>query len=244
MSSPKGQRPLPDQSFGPDAVHLEEKAYCFYCGRQMTRWGMEFSVDHVTPKSRGGPDAPGNRVPCCITCNRAKGNKHWSEFVCSLPLVRQQQLAIALKDHDEQFPFAGRKQKPSPKRQKEPKPRPAKIPKHVNERAGLAAKSMAENILRQSGEPRGKDVTWFKARISDAKDLLKDGRVFEAALLLDAVGSLETSFRPGLDPEGAAELVEQRRTRNRPFLEALFSDRGLPRAIDVTPFGVAKASNQ
>lgn len=37
--------------------------------------------DHVVPLSRGGPDARGNILPCCKTCNNDKANLHPAEWL-------------------------------------------------------------------------------------------------------------------------------------------------------------------
>lgn len=47
---------------------------CFYCGNEGG------SVDHLTPRSRGGEDRLYNLVPCCISCNSSKGNKTPEEW--------------------------------------------------------------------------------------------------------------------------------------------------------------------
>jgi 5-methylcytosine-specific restriction endonuclease McrA len=46
-----------------------DKKTCAYCGRSAN------TVDHITPKSRGGDESPDNLVACCKRCNMLKGNK-------------------------------------------------------------------------------------------------------------------------------------------------------------------------
>ena len=41
---------------------------CIYCGHRSE------SIDHVHPKSQGGPSITENCVPACLTCNRLKGD--------------------------------------------------------------------------------------------------------------------------------------------------------------------------
>lgn len=36
---------------------------------------FRWDVDHIKPKSKGGPDNTSNLKPCHIKCNREKGNK-------------------------------------------------------------------------------------------------------------------------------------------------------------------------
>lgn len=48
---------------------------CVYCGRPAT------TVDHVIPRSRGGPNAQWNLVPACKECNHEKGSLTAEEFL-------------------------------------------------------------------------------------------------------------------------------------------------------------------
>lgn len=44
---------------------------CAYCGR----WNEKLTIDHIVPKSKGGPHfAKWNSAPCCLECNAAKSN--------------------------------------------------------------------------------------------------------------------------------------------------------------------------
>lgn len=54
---------------------------CVYCGGHAT------TVDHVLPRSRGGPDSWENLVACCVRCNNTKGDrtpeeKGWALRTC------------------------------------------------------------------------------------------------------------------------------------------------------------------
>lgn len=51
------------------AVLLRDGDVCAYCE---TTCGP-FEVDHVFPKSRGGPNTSANLVTSCLPCNRSKG---------------------------------------------------------------------------------------------------------------------------------------------------------------------------
>lgn len=50
-----------------------EKLPCFYCGKLVDR--DEATIDHVVPLSKGGPNAPGNKVIACHKCNQAKADE-------------------------------------------------------------------------------------------------------------------------------------------------------------------------
>lgn len=44
---------------------------CQYCGYQ----GDDLTLDHVVPRSKGGPDSWENIVTACVRCNVKKGNR-------------------------------------------------------------------------------------------------------------------------------------------------------------------------
>jgi hypothetical protein len=57
---------------------LERDAHkCVYCGAK----DMPLNLDHVEPKSRGGPDRSSNLVASCASCNQRKGNLPVAEFL-------------------------------------------------------------------------------------------------------------------------------------------------------------------
>ena len=53
------------------AVFARDRWTCQYCG------GIRgtLTIDHVVPRSRGGPSSWENIVTCCAPCNRRKGDK-------------------------------------------------------------------------------------------------------------------------------------------------------------------------
>ncbi|MFO7630331.1 MAG: HNH endonuclease [Prochlorococcaceae cyanobacterium] len=55
---------------------------CQYCGYQ----GDQLSIDHVLPRSRGGPDSWENVATACLPCNVRKGNRTPPE--AGMPLAR------------------------------------------------------------------------------------------------------------------------------------------------------------
>ena len=48
---------------------------CVYCGKPAN------AVDHLIPKSKGGPDKNWNLVPCCKSCNSGKKDKDLADFL-------------------------------------------------------------------------------------------------------------------------------------------------------------------
>jgi hypothetical protein len=64
-------------------VFARDGQRCCYCGEYFGSEGLE--PDHVIPASRGGNDSMGNLVAACIPCNRAKSDRHPTDFINSLP---------------------------------------------------------------------------------------------------------------------------------------------------------------
>lgn len=50
------------------SLHQHTNRRCIYCGCRSE------SIDHVLPKSRGGPSVNENCVPACLACNGRKGD--------------------------------------------------------------------------------------------------------------------------------------------------------------------------
>ena len=59
---------------------LSLNPYCWYCGCNLpfAEWA---TIDHLTPRSRGGAEEPDNAVLSCKRCNRRKGARLLSEGV-------------------------------------------------------------------------------------------------------------------------------------------------------------------
>lgn len=56
---------------------------CVYCAVALD--AEETTVDHVYPRSKGGPDVPGNLVAACGPCNRLKADMLPTEFFLRFP---------------------------------------------------------------------------------------------------------------------------------------------------------------
>lgn len=54
-------------------IFLRDEYVCQYCGRRYS--AHRLSLDHVLPKSRGGPTTWDNIVCCCLDCNVRKGGR-------------------------------------------------------------------------------------------------------------------------------------------------------------------------
>ncbi|MHA1407702.1 MAG: HNH endonuclease [Candidatus Heimdallarchaeaceae archaeon] len=53
----------------------EQSDCCIYCGAK-----GDLTLEHILPKSRGGPDIPENAIMVCKHCNSSKGNKRLYEW--------------------------------------------------------------------------------------------------------------------------------------------------------------------
>jgi 5-methylcytosine-specific restriction endonuclease McrA len=51
------------------------RGFCEYCRIEEASTGHEFTLDHVSPGSLGGPTTPENLAYACIGCNVRKSNK-------------------------------------------------------------------------------------------------------------------------------------------------------------------------
>ena len=59
-------------------VFQRDGLICQYCGKKCKK--DEMTIDHVTPRSKGGTNSWTNVVTCCITCNAEKGDKTIEEL--------------------------------------------------------------------------------------------------------------------------------------------------------------------
>ena len=53
----------------------EKNDVCIYCGKK-----KDLTLEHILPRSRGGPDTTDNAVFVCKTCNSSKGDKRLYEW--------------------------------------------------------------------------------------------------------------------------------------------------------------------
>lgn len=66
-------------------IFLRDGHRCQYCGNRYS--SPSLSLDHVMPKSRGGPDTWENIVCACLDCNVSKGGRTPQE--AGMPLLQQ-----------------------------------------------------------------------------------------------------------------------------------------------------------
>lgn len=95
-----------EHAINEDAVRAEVWAItdgkCYYCEVDLVR-GSEcqtadrsnvFHVDHLVPKSCGGPDHLSNYVPACQSCNLLKAGRRFADFMAAMKKVQPPKLAL------------------------------------------------------------------------------------------------------------------------------------------------------
>lgn len=75
---------------------------------------------------------------------------------------------------------------------------------------------------------RKADVMWFKRKVNDVCQLMKEGKFMEAMSLVSGVASLHTSFHPSLDPEATDSMLASRVIAEREWLVRFFEEKGYP----------------
>lgn len=65
-------------------IYVRDGGHCCFCGKFLPYQRGGFTLDHLHPKSRGGPKNWDNMVLSCHECNLKKANKHLSESGLSL----------------------------------------------------------------------------------------------------------------------------------------------------------------
>jgi 5-methylcytosine-specific restriction endonuclease McrA len=91
---------LPQQQvkFNRRNIYARDGNRCQYCGKRFPT--NELSLDHVIPRSRGGPSAWDNVVCCCLQCNVKKGGRTPIEAgmrLIALPVKPRRSPVINLK---------------------------------------------------------------------------------------------------------------------------------------------------
>ena len=74
------RRPRPRVKLTRREVFIRDNYTCQYCGRQ----SGDLTIDHIIPRSRGGPHTWENLVSACKPCNHRKGGKLLGEVWMSL----------------------------------------------------------------------------------------------------------------------------------------------------------------
>jgi 5-methylcytosine-specific restriction endonuclease McrA len=65
------------------AIYLRDGLACVYCGSSVED-GIQLSLDHCKPYSKGGNNSEKNLVTCCAKCNSSRGNRSQAGFICAV----------------------------------------------------------------------------------------------------------------------------------------------------------------
>lgn len=65
---------------------------CAYCGSD-----ENLTLDHITPRSKGGSDRVTNVLCACEKCNKSKGHQMWSEWFLSQDFFSTEKLSKIIK---------------------------------------------------------------------------------------------------------------------------------------------------
>jgi 5-methylcytosine-specific restriction endonuclease McrA len=103
-------RHIPQQSraLSRKNILLRDRNTCQFCAKQFS--SSELTLDHVLPRSRGGPTSWENLVACCYACNNSKGDRTPEEAGIRLQqrprpftLHTSRQLMRMMGRHDEKW---------------------------------------------------------------------------------------------------------------------------------------------
>ena len=61
---------------------------CAYCGSE-----ENLTLDHITPRSKGGSDRVTNVLCACHSCNHSKGHQMWSDWFLSQDFFDKEKLS-------------------------------------------------------------------------------------------------------------------------------------------------------
>lgn len=95
------QIPFKGKGLSRKSVYQRDRNTCQYCERKLST--EELTLDHVKPRSRGGPDTWDNLVTCCSLCNNLKGDRTpeeaGMELICQPRMATFHQYRDALRSH-------------------------------------------------------------------------------------------------------------------------------------------------
>jgi hypothetical protein len=65
---------------------------CAYCESE-----ENLTLDHITPRAKGGNDRITNLVCACDACNKSKGHEYWSDWYMTQDFFTTQRLSAIVK---------------------------------------------------------------------------------------------------------------------------------------------------
>lgn len=61
-------------------MNLKFEKYCCYCGKSLNILDMDYTKEHLVPKSKGGNNLKINKITCCKKCNNWRGDQQLEQF--------------------------------------------------------------------------------------------------------------------------------------------------------------------
>jgi len=66
-------------------VFYKNRGKCIYCEQEFSDiHDPRFTIEHLIPVSKGGPDKLSNVFPCCKKCNMSRGNMSLGQWLLFL----------------------------------------------------------------------------------------------------------------------------------------------------------------
>lgn len=65
---------------------------CAYCGDD-----TNLTLDHITPKTKGGTDRITNLVCACAKCNKSKGHQYWADWYLAQDFFTTEKLSAIIE---------------------------------------------------------------------------------------------------------------------------------------------------
>jgi len=75
------------------AIYLRDGMACAYCGRGIedTDESPQLTLDHITPRSKGGSNEATNLITACVRCNSRRKDMPLRTFIgAAAPRIRRQ----------------------------------------------------------------------------------------------------------------------------------------------------------
>jgi len=80
------------------AIYLRDGMACAYCGRGIEEGDTSpaLTLDHITPRSRGGSNEATNLITACVRCNSKRQDTPLAQFAgaCATRIRRQARRSI------------------------------------------------------------------------------------------------------------------------------------------------------
>ena len=81
------------------AIYLRDGYRCGYCRADLSTCAAHLrSLDHLTPRERGGTDESANLILACLSCNSTRQSTPWHRFATARAVRRIQSVRRRVLD--------------------------------------------------------------------------------------------------------------------------------------------------